>query len=175
VASVEAWIVYSRNVLPDVDGKNMCAVLNRSTSYILKVWRAGFSLANQYAAAGNECTTELRKYVGASLVDYSGIVPISYDMYNQAPAEVIYGYAGTVGGTYGTLRRVSRSCRRPDLQNYSWTHLDMIVSLCTIFDAGYEDDEVQPLTLGFEEMACLWNANTITGLRTDFWMEFTKE
>lgn len=156
--------------------KNMGAVLNSHASEILKIRRVGLLNAQTAAVTGVLCQLEMRAYQTGSpgLTAPTAVTPISHDTTNTAPATATYGHAGTIAGTALTLRRVFWSSDEAAISTATSDELETFVPLNIIFDAGYGDSNVQPLTLRQTQMALVFNTTGAAGL-LDTWIEFTKE
>lgn len=156
--------------------KNMAAVLNSHASEVLKIRRVGLLNAQTAAVTGVLCQLEMRAYQTGSpgLTAPTAVTPVSHDTANTAPTTAVYGYAGTIAGTPLTLRRVFWSSDEAAISTATNDELETYVPLNIIFDAGYGDSNVQPLTLRQNEMALVFNTTGAAGL-LDTWIEFTKE
>lgn len=156
--------------------KNMGAVLNSHASEILKIRRVGLLNAQTAAVTGVLCQLEMRAYQTGSpgLTAPTAVTPISHDTTNTAPTTATYGHAGTIAGTALTLRRVFWSSDEAAISTATSDELETFVPLNIIFDAGYGDSNVQPLTLRQTQMALVFNTTGAAGL-LDTWIEFTKE
>lgn len=156
--------------------KNMAAVLNTHASEILKIRRVGLLNAQTAGVTGVICQLEMRGYFSGSpgLTSPTAITPTSHDSTNTAPAAATYGHAGTIAGTATTFRRVFWSSDEAAISTGTLDELETIVPLNIIFDAGYGDSNVQPMTLRQNQMALVFNTTGAAGL-LDTWIEFTKE
>jgi hypothetical protein len=156
-------------------GKNMAAVLNQHASELIKIRRIGLLNAQTAAVTGVLCQLELRVYTGgAGLSAPTSITPIMHDSTNTLPTTAVYGHAGTPSGTSAVLRRVFWSSDEAAISTATSDEFETYVPLNIIFDAGYGDSNVQPLTLRQNEMVCVYNTTGAAGL-LDTWIEFTKE
>lgn len=156
--------------------KNMGAVLNGHATEILKIRRVGLLNAQTAAVTGVICQLEMRAYQtgSPSLTTPTAVTPVSHDTTNTAPTTATYGHAGTIAGTALTLRRVFWSSDEAAISTLSVDEMETFVPLNIIFDAGYGDSNVQPLTLRQNQMALVFNTTGAAGL-LDTWIEFTKE
>lgn len=156
--------------------KNMGAVLNGHASEILKIRRCGLLNAQTAAVVGVLCQLEARAYQTGSpgLTAPTAVTPTSHDTTNTAPTTATYGHAGTIAGTALTLRRVFWSSDEAAISTATSDELETYVPLNIIFDAGYGDSNVQPLTLRQNQMFLVFNTTGAVGL-LDTWIEFTKE
>lgn len=156
--------------------KNMGAVLNSHASEVLKIRRVGLLNAQTASVTGVLCQLEMRAYQTGSpgLTAPTTVTPISHDTTNTAPTTATYGHAGTIAGTALTLRRVFWSSDEAAISTSTIDELETFVPLNIIFDAGYGDSNIQPLTLRQTQMAMVYNTTGAAGL-LDTWIEFTKE
>jgi hypothetical protein len=155
-------------------GKNMGAVLNQHATEILKIRRVGLLNAQTANVTGVLCQLELRFYTGAGLSSPTAVTPVKHDSTNTNPTTAVYGYAGTPSGTPVTLRRIFWSSDEAAISSATSDEFETYVPLNIIFDAGYGDSNVQPLTLNQNEMVSVYNTTGAAGL-LDVWIEFTKE
>ena len=156
--------------------KNMGAVLNSHASEILRIRRVGLLNAQTAGVTGVLCQLEMRGYFAGSpgLTSPTAITPTSHDTTNTAPTTATYGHAGTIAGTATTFRRVFWSSDEAAISTATMDELETFVPLNIIFDAGYGDSNVQPMTLRQTQMAMVFNTTGAAGL-LDTWIEFTKE
>jgi len=155
-------------------GACMLGILNGGTRH-LKIRRIGM-INNQTAAVTGVITAgELRFYTSATWVGPTALTAVAHDSTNSALSSVTCGHAGTPGGTGPSVfRRYTWSSDEPKLttaQNNEW---ECLIPLNIIWDAGYGDSNVQPLTLNPGEGFFIWNITGAAGL-CDFWIEFTDE
>ena len=166
------WTVYAQGV-SFAANKNMLAILNAGTR-VLRIRRLGF-LNNQTAAVTDVvCLGEIRRYSGAGLTGQTAVPAIAHDSTNTALQSVTIGTGGTPSGTSELLRRYLWSSDEPAVSGATVDELECLVPLNVLWDAGYGDANVQPLTLRQNEMLCLFNTGGAAGL-VDVWMEFTDE
>lgn len=171
----QSWTAYYSGVT-FAASKNMGAVLNTHATEILRIRRVGLLNAQTAGVTGVLCQLEMRGYFAGSpgLTSPTAITPTSHDSTNTAPASATYGHAGTIAGTATTFRRVFWSSDEAAISTATLDELETIVPLNIIFDAGYGDSNVQPLTLRQNQMALVFNTTGAAGL-LDTWIEFTKE
>jgi hypothetical protein len=156
--------------------KNMGAILNTSATEVLKIYRIG--LVNAQTAAVTGVITELNVRIiqtSATLTSSTTITPVSHDTNNTAPASATYGSAGTIGGTPATIRRTIWSNDEPAVSALTSDEMECFIPFNIIWDAGYGDSNVQPLTLRQNQMAYVFNVTSTSVGTLDVWMEFTKE
>lgn len=156
--------------------KNMAGIINSHASELIKIRRIGCLNTQTAAVTGVACQIEVRLYNGAvSLVGNTGVTPTAHDSTNAAATSATFGHAGTVAGSLvGTFRRVFWSSDEPAVGGATADELECFVPLNIIFDAGYGDANVQPLTLRQNEMMILFNTTGAAGL-LDTWIEYTVE
>lgn len=153
--------------------KNMLAILNGGAR-VLRIRRIGLLNIQTVAVTGVVCLLELRRYTAGTLTGPTAVTPVAHDTGNSALSSVTIGYLGTLGGTPTTLRRIIWSSDEPKLttaQNNEW---ECLVPLNIVWDAGYGDANVQPLTLRTNEMLVIYNVSGAAGL-LDSWIEFSDE
>jgi len=156
--------------------KNMGALLNSHASEILKIRRVGLLNAQTASVTGVLCQLEWRGYWTGSpgLTSPTTITPSKHDSTNTLPTSYTAGHAGTIAGTAETLRRIFWSSDEAAISTLTNDEMETYVPLNTIFDAGYGDSNVQPMTLRQNEMGLCFNTTGAAGL-LDTWIEFTKE
>lgn len=153
--------------------KNMGAALNESG--VLYVRRIGLTNAQATGVSGALCQLEVRVYQDTETPKLTGmtqVLPIAHDTRSSAAklGSAIFGHAGTVTGTSSTIRRVFWSSDEPSNAAGTLDELETIVPLYVILDAGYGNDEVQPITLRPGQMVAVWNTTGAAGL-LDTWIE----
>jgi hypothetical protein len=156
--------------------KNMAAILNSDAAEILKIRRIGIINCQTAAVAGVLCQLDVRAFFagGVGLAAPTAVVPVMHDSTNTLPATATYGYAGVLSGTPETLRRTCWSSDEPAVSGATVDELECLIPMNILFDAGYGDANVQPLTLRQDEMVSVYNVAGAAGL-LDTWIEFTKE
>ena len=156
--------------------KAMAGLLNGHATEIIKIRRIGLLNAQTATVTGVVCQMELRYYPATST--YSGstaVTPQAHDSTNSAPTTLTCGHNGTPGGgSPYVLRRVWWSSDEAALSGSSVDEIEANVPLNIMWDAGYGDSNVQPLTLRQDEAVVLYNVAGAAGL-LDVWVEFTKE
>jgi len=155
--------------------KNMAAVLNGNAGgRVIRIKRVGLINAQTAAVSGVVCSTELRRYTGATLSGNTAVTPVAHDTNNSALATITTGHAGTIVGTPSTLRRwiwSSDEAKVTTAQNNEW---ETLVPLNIVYDS-YGDTTVQPLALrGTAEEIMVYNVSGAAGL-LDTWIEFLDE
>lgn len=166
------WTVWAQGIA-FAAGKNMIAVLNAG-SRVLKIRRIGFINNQTGAVTGVVCLGEIRRYTGAGLTGHTVVTPVSHDTQNSALSSVTIGTIGTPTGTSVVIRRYLWSSDEPAVSSATSDEWECLIPLNIIWDAGYADANVQPLTLRGNEMLCVYNVTGAAGL-VDIWIEFTDE
>lgn len=171
----QTWTAYYSGIA-FAASKNMAAVLNSHATEVLKIRRVGLLNAQTANVTGVICQLEMRGYFSGSpgLTSSTAVTPASHDSTNTSPTTATYGHAGTIAGTATTFRRVFWSSDEPAISAGTLDELETFVPLNIIFDAGYGDTNIQPLTLRQTQMALVFNVTGAAGL-LDTWIEFTKE
>jgi len=157
-------------------GKAMAGILNSHASELLKIRRIGLLNAQTVSVTGVLCQLELREY--PATMTYAGstaVTPTKHDSTNTLPASYTCGHNGTPGGSTGeVLRRIFWSSDEAAISTATSDEFETYVPLNIIFDAGYGDSNVQPLTLRQHEGVVVYNTTGAAGL-LDTWIEFTRE
>ena len=156
--------------------KNMAAHNQLHATEISKVWRCGVANSQTVAVTGVLCQLEVRKYItNASLTTPTAITPTLHDTADTGFTNAVWAHAGTIVGTLaGIFRRVFWSSDEAAISTGTLDELETFVPLNTIFDAGYGDTNVKPMTIRQNQMFLLANNAGAAGL-LDTWMEVTKE
>lgn len=145
-------------------------------SHVLRIWRVGLINAQTgYGSNVGLIAVQLEKYVGASWRSPTVIGPISVDTKDTDTKGLISGRGGTVvNGTQSIFRRITWSSFSP-AHTTAPTAKDWetFIPLGILWDAGFNDANVQPITLRPGEMCDLYYA--FTGQIVDAWIEFTEE
>jgi hypothetical protein len=152
--------------------KNMAAILNTHATEKIKILRVGLLNAQTAGVTGVLCAIELRKYTSGTLAAPTAVVPVKHDSTLAAPLSATIGHAGTIGGTPVTLRRIFWSSDEAAISTGTLDEWETLVPLNIIWDAGYYDASVEPLTLNQNEMIMVYNVSGAAGL-LDVWIEYT--
>jgi hypothetical protein len=152
--------------------KNMGAVLNAHATEKIKIRRVGLINAQTAAVTGVACAIELRLYTGASLSGSTAVTPVKHNSTLAAPSSATIGHAGTIGGTPVVLRRVFWSSDEAAISTGTLDEWETLIPMNIIWDAGYYDPTVEPITLNQNEMLMVYNVSGAAGL-LDTWIEFT--
>jgi hypothetical protein len=152
-------------------GKNMLAILNGGAR-VLRIRRIMLINVQTVAVTGVLCLGEIRRYEDATISGHTVITPTAMDITNSALVSVTVGTAGTPIGTSTTLLRYIWSSDEPAVGTGTWDEWETLLGL--IWDTGYGDANLQPLTIRTNEMLCIYNTTGAAGL-VDVFVEFTDE
>ena len=150
------------------------AGLLNAGSRVLRLRRVGMLNNQTSAVTGVICLMELRWYSGAGWTTPTSVSAVAHDSTNSPLSSVTHGYAGTPTGTSNLLRRILWSSDEAGASVATNDELECLVPLNIIWDAGYANSNVQPLTLRTNESFMNYNTAGAAGL-ADHWMEFTDE
>lgn len=156
--------------------KVMAALKNKHASEILKIRRVGLLNAQTAGVTGVVCSLDFRKDTNPTWTAITaGATICSHDSTNTAPSSYDYGSATSYTAAAAlTLRRTIWSSDEAAASTATSDELECFVPLNILFDAGYGDANVQPLTLNQNDFAGVYNISGAAGL-LDVWTEFTKE
>jgi hypothetical protein len=157
--------------------KNMGCIKNLHATEKLKVRRVGLLNAQTGTPTGVVCLIEFRLDINPtfSAPTQTGVTICKHDSVNTAPANYLYGSIGSyAAGSAFTLRRTVWSSDEPAASTATSDELQCFVPLNILFDAGYGDSNVQPLTLNQNDASLVYNTSGAAGL-VDIWIEFTRE
>jgi hypothetical protein len=168
-----AWNTIARNVDPII------AILNAGAD-TLKIRRVGM-VNNMTAAAapGGLLKGKIQLYgTTASLPDGTAVTPQTHDTNNGALDSVTVTYDGTpatTGSTYD-LRDFVFSTEEPAASSTAdIEEMLTFVPLGIVFDPGYGNTDVQPLTLNTDEMFVISTEVAPSAGTQSGWVEFTNE
>lgn len=152
--------------------RNMGAVLNSSGAVYIR--RIGLINAQATGVSGALCQLNVYAYTSgdAGLTGATQVIPVAHDT-RTGGASAFCAYLGTPTGTTQTLRRVFWSSDEQSNAAGTLDELETIVPLYVIFDAGYENNDVQPFTLRAGQMIAVMNLTGAAG-RLDTWIEFER-
>lgn len=176
MAALQSFTFYQNNQALAAN-KVMAYIQNNHASEVIKIWRCGLLNAQTAAVTGVICMLEARFCTAATFTGAAttGCTVQLHDTNNTAPTTYAYGTATTITPTASQpLRRVFWSSDEPKLTTAQNNELETVVPLNIIFDAGYGDTNVQPLTLRNGNCFYIVNTTGAAGL-LDVWIEFTKE
>lgn len=154
----------------------MAGIKNGHATEILKIRRVGLLNGQTAAVTGVVCSLEMRKDTNPTFTPATTTTTVAtHDSTNSAPTTYSYGHTGTyTAAAAQTLRRTIWSSDEAAASSASSDELECFVPLNVLFDAGYGDANVQPLTLRQNDFAGVYNISGAAGL-LDTWIEFTKE
>jgi len=156
--------------------KVMAGFLNTHATEIIKIRRVGLLNAQTAAVTGVICQLELRWYPATmTLTGGTTVTPTKHDSTNTSPASLTISHNSTPGGSTGeVVRRVWWSSDEPAISTGTVDEMEANVPLNVVFDPGYGDSNVQPLTLRQNQGFVVFNTTGAAGL-LDTWVEFTRE
>jgi hypothetical protein len=114
----------------------------------------------------------------ATLTGGTAITPQTHDTTNGALDTVTCSYNGTPGTSGSTydLRDFLWSCEEPSPSaTADIEEMMTFVPLGVVYDAGYGNTDIQPLTLNTDEMFVIDNEVTPSAGTQSGWVEFTNE
>jgi hypothetical protein len=154
----------------------MIGILNGSTTHILKLRRVWALNIQTGTPTGVICQFDLRfRSATATWGSPTSVSPVTHDTTNGALASCTAGHAGTpAGGTEYTFRRYIWSSDEPAVSSATSDELECIVPFNLLWDSGYGDSNVQPITLRQDQMVYIYNVSGAAGA-ADFIFEFTDE
>ena len=155
--------------------KSMMSIFNGSGSgKTLKVYRIWIINSQLTAVTGVVITLALRRITACTVG--TPITPVKHDT-NSAnlPAQVIVGTNNTDTISAVTYRLIRRDNDEPAVAGTGTNELSMLFPMNLIWEAGYYDSNVEPLTLpeGYG-IALRCETSTVVG-SLDVYMEFTAE
>jgi hypothetical protein len=154
--------------------KHMLSIFNGAGSgRVLRVYRA-VVLNNQTAAVTGVMTTfELRRSSAQS--GGTAVTPIKHDTSSSnLPAQVLSAQGATVtAAAADVFRRVFWSNDEPATGTGTNDELECIVPLMYVWDAGYGDTNVEPITLREGQGLTLLHTGTSAVGNCDIGFEFT--
>jgi hypothetical protein len=171
----QTWTAYHSGIV-FAAGKVMGGIYNNHAAEILKIRRVGLLNGQTAAVTGQLHSVEMRSCTVTTWTGSSAVTPSTHDSTNSAPTTYTSANAGTLTPATGpfTFRRTNWSGDEAKLTTLTNNELECFVPLNILFDAGYGDSNVQPLTLRQTWMGYVWGATGTVSL-LDTWIEFTKE
>jgi hypothetical protein len=142
----------------------------------IKIRRIGVHNTEDGAVTGATKSLRVVRYTSATWTGSTPIAPMAHDTTNSALASVTAGHGGTEGGTGPHIfRQIMFGADECAVGGITINEMAMLVPLGIVFDSGYGESEMQPLTLRATE-SCIVESLAATGTQdTDYWMEFTDE
>lgn len=155
--------------------KVMGGILNGHATEKIKIRRVGILNMQTAGVTGVTCAIELRLYTGtATLTGGTAVTPTKHDSTNTNPTTATYSHNSTPGGTSNILRRIWWSSDEPSISAGTIDELETNVPMNIVWDAGYGESAMQPITLNQDESFLVYNVSGAAGI-LDTWIEFTKE
>lgn len=155
--------------------KSMLTIFNGSGSgKTLKIYRIWIINSQLTAVTGVVLTLALRR-ITASTVG-SAITPVKHDTNNASlPAQVVIGTNNTDTISATTYRLIRRDNDEPAVAGTGINELSMLFPMNLIWESGYYDSTIEPLTLpeGYGITLRCETSTTVGSL--DVYMEFTAE
>ena len=155
--------------------KFMLTLWNTDAAKIVKIRRAWILNCQTAAIAGVVTTFEVRLVTAQTLAGVA-VVPTSHDSTNVLlpDAQIIIETAGTF--TLGALlRRVIWSNDEVAVSGATWDEWETIIPMMCVWDAGYGDANVQPITLRTNEGFSIYHAGASAVSTVDVMFEVTVE
>lgn len=152
--------------------KSMLSIFNGSGSgRIVRVYRA-WVLNNQTSAVTGVLTT-FRIERTSSQSGGTSITAVKHDTTNEnLPAQVVIATGATITAS-GTLRTFIWSNDEAAVGTGTWDEFETLIPLCCVWDAGYGDSNVQPITLREGEGFSITHTGSTTVGNCDIFIEFT--
>jgi hypothetical protein len=171
----QTWTAYHSGII-FAAGKVMGGLYNNHATEILRIRRVGLLNGQTAAVTGQICSLEMRSCIVTTWTGSTAVTPSTHDTTNTVPTTYTSANSGTLtpSGTPLTFRRTAWSSDEAKLTTLTNNELECFVPLNILFDAGYGDANVQPLTLRQTNMGYVWSVAGTAGL-LDTWIEFTKE
>lgn len=158
--------------VPLSTNKNCIDIFNTAASgKIIKVYRVWMENSQTTAVTGVISITELNRTTAAS----AGlpIVPVTFDSTNVALGTITAGSARTC--TVGNLlRRWIWHTDEPAVIGGTFDELETLSHATVIWDSGFNDSTIQPITLREGFGLAVRNVTSTVGA-ADFFIEFTVE
>lgn len=152
--------------------KSMLSIFNGSGSgRVVRVYRI-WVLNNQTAAVTGVLTTFRIERTSAQSGG-TAITPVKHDTTNETlPSQIVVATGATITAA-GTLRTFVWSNDEPAVGTGTWDEFETMIPLCCVWDSGYGDSNVQPITLREGEGLSVTHTGSTTVGNVDIWMEFT--
>lgn len=171
----QTWTAYHSGVT-FAASRVMGGLYNNHATEVLKIRRVGLLNGQTASVTGQICNLEMRSCTVTSWSGSTAVTPTTHDSTNSAPTTYTCANVGTLTTATGpfTFRRTCWSSDEAKLTTLTNNELECFVPMNILFDAGYGDSNVQPLTLRQTYMGYVWAVAGTAGL-LDTWIEFTKE
>lgn len=154
--------------------KSLVDLTNGDATKIAKLFRL-WLLNNQTSAVTGVVLLLLFRRLTAASSGGTSLTPIQHDTGGTAlDGDITTGTGRTV--TAGsTFRRVMVSSDEPTVSGASWDELECIVPFSVLWDSGYGDSNVAPMTFRQNQGFDLQQSTTSTVGTSDIHYEFTQE
>jgi len=153
-------------------GKSMGAIVNGSGSgRVVRIYRI-WVMNNQTAAVTGVLTSmSIRRITYTS--GGTTATPVKHDTQNESiPAQIIC-YTGATVSAVSTLRIFAWSNDEAAVGTGTWDEMETMPPLTCVWDSGYGDTNVQPITLREGEALDIYHIGTSTVGNCDIYIEFT--
>jgi len=154
-------------------GKSMLALFNgAATAKVLRVYRIW--VLNNGTSAVTGVLTNFTIYKTSAQSGGTSVTPVKHDSNNDAlDAAVLCAYGATV--TDGSLlRKFLFSNDEPAVSGATLDEFELLVPLNCVWDAGYGDTTIQPITLNASEGLHVKHTGTTAVGSCDIYFEFTQ-
>jgi hypothetical protein len=143
------YTAYAPGITLSTALKGMLSLFNASGSgVVLKIYRIWVLNAQATGAAGVLGTFQIRRIRAQTTTGTATVTPVKHDTLSATlPAQVTAVSGGTAVTTDLELRRFFYVSDEPAVNTaVQWEDLQMFVPLSLVWDAGYGDSNVEPLT-----------------------------
>ena len=173
----DTWWAYGNPTL-NATPKYMMAIRNAGAK-VLKIQRIMFMNYSVGAVTGILAAGNIDRYTGSTSVTAgTTVTPVAKDGNNTALDTVTIVHSPTaVGGTPATFRRWLWSTDEPAVSTVTLDELQAITGGWVMWDVGYDNANLQPLTIRNGEMLLVQAtaySSTAAGV-VDIYIEFTSE
>jgi hypothetical protein len=171
--ALETWHVYGPGITYNTS-KSLADITNGDATKIAKVWR-WWLLNNQTSAITGVVLLLVFRRLTAVSTAGTTLTPVAHDTNNAAlDADITCG-TGRTTTPGSTFRRIMVSSDEPAASGGTWDELECIVPNQQIWDSGYGDANVQPMTLRQNQGMDLQQTTTSVVGVCDIDFEFTQE
>lgn len=170
----ETWTVIT-TAKAFVATAHMLLCWNADAAKVVKIRRVWILNCHTASITGVVTTFELRK-LSARTSGGTTVTPTTHDSTNtQLPdADIYFEHGGTYTNS-DLLRRVIWSNDEVAVSGATWDEWETIIPMMCVWDAGYGDSNVQPLTLRQNQGFTVYHAGSTTVSSVDIMMEITVE
>lgn len=169
------YTAYVNNII-SANGKSIFALWNPASSgYTIYVYRIGLVETDIASVTGVMSNLSLRLISACSSGDTISIIKHNSNNPDMPGSSGIIAASNATVTSGSVLRRLAWSTDEPRNNSASNDEYQGNISLCIIWNAGYKDIRVQPLTLREGEgLHIQFDTDTTTG-NIDVWSEFVVE